>query len=195
MCKLSAKSAHAARLMRVLAIRMKVAQTPLILSLLVAGDYNGKSDYASRIFFLAAEGTPCLKTFTKSFNKIFTSAQDYEVKRLPSSKAKKLMSEMQSQRSSIESWLRLTSKDSSTGATGSNAAESKASVPTSKHPQNLSSPFLRASLLGSEVDGMVRDTKQGGNGSCRAISHLHDHPYRRRSYPQPYPNYGRKTLH
>ena len=162
---------------------MKVAQTSPILSLSVAGDDNGKSDYASRNFFLTVEGTPCLKTFTKSFNNIFTSAQDYEGKRLPPSKAKKLISEMQSQRSSIESWLRLTSKDSSTGATGSNTAESKASVPTSKHPQNLSSPFLRASPLGSEVDTTVRDTKSGWE---RFVS---------RYQPSPRPSLWTENLH
>lgn len=148
--KLSARSARAARLMRILAIRMKAANTSPLLSYSIPGKSNQKADYASRVFFRSSAGAHDFNKFVQHFNTHFHCTQLYEGRGLPQKLVSKLTSEMQTQPSRIDSWLRLQNYDSSYGATGSLTLEHTASSRTSPNQMNKSLPYLRDSQRGLE---------------------------------------------
>ena len=92
--KLSVKLERAACLIRILAIRMKIARTLLLLLLSIASVANAKSDYASRHFFYKSDRSLDTIHFIQTFNSLFPSMQDYKLKTLLIKLQSKATSEM-----------------------------------------------------------------------------------------------------
>ena len=101
--------------MHVLALCMKAHQVSPLIFLSIADWKNKEADFESRTFKDRQGWYLSLNKFILLFNKIFKSKIPYTGVSLSSKIVSKLISEMQTKLSKIESWLCLTQKDLNIG--------------------------------------------------------------------------------
>ena len=117
--------------MWVLALRMKANQTSPLISLSIAEVLNIEADFASCTFY-DNQGQPLtLQTFVLLFNNKFQPKTPYTGVSLSPKIVLKLINEMQTKPSRIESWLRLPHNVSNIEHIVSNTTKQQTPTPTS----------------------------------------------------------------
>ncbi len=113
---LSTKAANAARILRILALRMLACQTSPMTTQHIAGALNTRADFASRLF--ASHPDQC--TFLTAFHSCFPLPQDtsWTLCCLPNALIGRTLSTLLTPTSNLESWRRLSRQGSIIGRTG-----------------------------------------------------------------------------
>ena len=152
--RLAAKSQRAARLMRILAIIIHIAGVTPLISLSIAGSDNKEADYTTRHMKVNNRFLTDYE-FLTNFNHAFPHSQGYNLVNLSPKLTCKLMNEMQTKPSRIDSWLQLPLSGTSTGNCGYNIVEWTAPTPSSAPSLNQSSANSKALQQGSALATMV----------------------------------------
>ena len=158
MRKLSAKSKRAARLMRILAIIINIAGVTPLITLSIAGSDNKEADYATRHMRSNNRLLTDLN-FLNNFNNAFPHKQGYDLVNLSPKLTSKLMQEMQTEPSRIDSWLQLPLKGANTGNSGYSIVEWTAPPQSSRAYHSQSLEGSKVSQHGSALDTMVKEGK------------------------------------